>query len=252
MGGRGSHSSIASRSRTAAPTPTGPSSVADCQTFQETQTYMQGKYNILVDGTLADADFETLKAELQSVDDILSEFPQAAQGMYNRHVTADVKRNRAYASASLDGSLNLNLDKFRNDRVVEERYKSDLAAKYHPEGTTVKDILAHEMGHQLERILLERNVQYSSFDAYSRFALVDGWNKSRQATRIISEACKAAKRTPEGKGKKNNELVAEISRYATVNRSEALAECVADYHANREKAKPLSREVWKILKSELG
>lgn len=34
-------------------------------------------------------------------------------------------------------------------------------------------------------------------------------------------------------------------------RSEALAECVADYMANGSKAKPLSRAVYNVLKNEL-
>jgi len=46
--------------------------------------------------------------------------------------------------------------------------------------------------------------------------------------------------------------VAQISRYATKNRSEAMAEAVADYRANGSRAKPLSQAIWKILKRELG
>lgn len=54
------------------------------------------------------------------------------------------------------------------------------------------------------------------------------------------------------KGLTNDQLVAQISRYATKNRSEAMAEAVADYRANGSRAKPLSQAIWKILKRELG
>lgn len=72
---------------------------------------------------------------------------------------------------------------------------------------------------------------------------VKAWNKSKEAARIVGQAARQAKKMPDGKGKKNDELVAEVSRYATKNRSEALAERVADYMANGSKAKPLSRAV---------
>ena len=44
----------------------------------------------------------------------------------------------------------------------------------------------------------------------------------------------------------------EISKYALWNLNETLAEAVADYVANGENAALLSREIWKVLKKELG
>ena len=72
------------------------------------------------------------------------------------------------------------------------------------------------------------------------------------ASKVISEACRDAKKTAAGKGMKNADLIQSVSRYATTNRSETLAECVADYAANGTNAKPLSVAVWNILKRELG
>ena len=59
-------------------------------------------------------------------------------------------------------------------------------------------------------------------------------------------------KTAAGKGLTNDQLVAQISRYAAKTRSEAMAEAVADYRANGSRAKPLSQAIWKILKRELG
>lgn len=47
-------------------------------------------------------------------------------------------------------------------------------------------------------------------------------------------------------------MKSEISGYAKTNDSECLAEAVADYILNKDKAAPLSKEIWKILKKELG
>lgn len=81
---------------------------------------------------------------------------------------------------------------------------------------------------------------------------INAWNKNRFATKIVGEAARIVKKTESGKGLKNNQLVEQISRYATKNRSEALAEAVADYRANGNNAQPLSKAIWNILKRELG
>lgn len=76
--------------------------------------------------------------------------------------------------------------------------------------------------------------------------------KHKEATRIVSNAAKSVKKTSEGKGAKTDDLVLNISQYASKSRSEALAEAVSDYRANGANAKPLSRAIWAELKKELG
>ena len=85
-----------------------------------------------------------------------------------------------------------------------------------------------------------------------KYDRVDAWNKKYYSGKIISEAAANAKKTADGKGKLKAQLVSDVSRYATTSTSEALAECVRDYYINKDKAQPLSREVWKILKREFG
>ena len=117
---------------------------------------------------------------------------------------------------------------------------------FHPKNTGVLETGSHEMGHLLERALIE---QSGSEDTYSK---LDQWRKCTQAKSVVSDACKRAKKTEEGRGLINSQLKAQVSGYATADASECLAECVADYIANGEKASILSREVWKILKERLG
>ena len=87
---------------------------------------------------------------------------------------------------------------------------------------------------------------------YGTMDRINAWNKHRFATKVVGEAARAAKKTAVGKGLTNDQLVAQISRYATKNRSAAMAEAVADYRANGSRAKPLCQAIWKILKRELG
>lgn len=220
-------------------------SAGDARDFSELKQYMQDEHGVHVADGLKNCDFESVRAAAQGMEDIMREFPQAAAVIHE--LTDGESRKGAYASASFYGNVNLNPDKFRNRYALESSYSTDLFSKFHPAGTTADSIPVHEAGHLLERALIEKNMtgQHGLFK-------IPEWNKSTYSKSVIAEACKAAKKTPEGKGLKNAQLIEQVSRYATKNRSETLAECVADYHANRENARPLSREVWRILKRELG
>lgn len=220
-------------------------SAQDAKYFQDLKSYMSMNYGIRVADELQNSDFQSVKAAAQGLEDIVKEFPQAA-GLFHE-LNGDEHRDRAYASASFYGKVQLNPDKYTSRDVVEQSYKSDVASKWHPTGTTADSIPVHEAGHILERALIDKNLGHQPM-----WSQATAWNKHSEATRVIGEACKVLKRTPAGKGLKNNDFVAQVSRYARENRSETLAECVADYHANRENAAPLSREVWKILRRELG
>lgn len=88
-------------------------------------------------------------------------------------------------------------------------------------------------------------------DYISRSHQILAWNESKEAKKIISEACKRAKKTLDGKGIKNHELKLNISMYARENDSECLAEGLADYYANGEKSQILSKKIYEILKELL-
>ena len=71
------------------------------------------------------------------------------------------------------------------------------------------------------------------------------WNSSTHAKRIVNKAL-------ENTSGNNADLKQGISKYATVNESECLAEAVADYTRNGTNAAPLSKAIWKLLKGELS
>ena len=218
---------------------------SDARDFSELKQYMQDAHGIHVADGLQRCDFQSVRAAAQGMEDIMKEFPQAAAVMHE--LTDGEGRKGAYASASFYGNVNLNPEKFRNRYALEASYSSDLFSRFHPRGTTADSVPVHEAGHLLERALIEKHM-----GGQSAIFKIPEWNRSTYAKSVISEACKLAKKTEAGKGLKNNELIQNVSRYATKNRSETLAECVADYHANRGNAQPLSIAVWQILKRELG
>ena len=117
---------------------------------------------------------------------------------------------------------------------------------FHPKNTGILETGSHEMGHILELALIKQSEYEYGIQE------VIAWNDCTKAKELISEACKAVKKTPEGKGLRNAQLKSAISEYAQKNDSECLAEAVADYIANGEKSAPLSKEIWNILKDRLG
>lgn len=221
--------------------------LTSAKNFNELKSIMQSKYGITLMESVRQYDFQTVKSGLSGIATVIDEFPQMANMIES--VTSDSSTNSyAYACYSY-GKDGIRVPKiaisnhFKDGKALQESLKRD--GDFHPSNTDARSVLAHEAGHALETAITRKNYQ----DAYSQF---ENRRKRKEATRIVGQAARQVKKTPYGKGKKNNELVAEVSRYATKNRSEALAECVGDYIANGSKAHPLSKAVWSILKKEMG
>ena len=243
MGGRGAKYRAGKTVVSAAPSV--PQSAKAVKDFTELKQYMQSQYKVDFDDSLANCDWSTVKAIGESVDRLAAEFPKFVLAL--KRFTPQRLAPKTYAGANMRGGISVN-DLFYADRnKFDASYANTVKAGFHPAGTTADDVAVHEMGHVMEVALIYRNGRKWS-----------EWAKCTQATRIVGNAAKALKRTPEGRdpitGKPYNidALIAQVSRYARQNRSEAMAECVADYCRNGNKAKPLSKAVWAELKKELG
>lgn len=255
MGGRGSNSRIPTRQ--VQPTPPQPQAqpitqVSDADSLKAMDDYMKDNYNVRLDvPSLSKLDETAVRDAVQGVEDVLKEFPQA-QSVLNVVRAQNLKKG-VMANASFRGSITMGNHYFDTQQHVDASYNRSVRNKFHPQGTTYKEILAHETGHILERALIEKyELAGNSNNAWAYLSAVNAWGHNTYSSKVITEAVKAAKKTPGGKGKLTAQLISDVSGYATKNRSEALAECVADYRANGNNAKPLSVEVWKILKRELG
>lgn len=71
----------------------------------------------------------------------------------------------------------------------------------------------------------------------------NAWYNNTVSTEIVSAAAEKIKSTEFGKGKTVAELQQSISIYATMNKSEALAEAMADCYDNGENANPFSKAI---------
>lgn len=249
MGGRGGGSGFSSASKQ----PSAPTSAAETKDLHELAEYMRNLPNgIRVDeSSLSGTTFENVREAAAGVERIMNEFPQAADVFHE--LRGESLSHGVLANASYDGIIRLGKHYYaKTEDGLNQTYDANVSNGYHPAGTAKADIATHEAGHILERALIEKNILSKGNDVVTRNAAAIAWNKSQMASQVISEAAKMVKKTAAGKGMKIADMIHGVSRYAERNRSETLAECVADYTANGAKAQPLSVAVWNILKRELG
>ena len=247
MGGRGGASGFPTNAPTGGTT--APQSAADTKDLNELAQYM-ANVGITVDtASLAGQTFENVRAAAASIEFIMNEFPQAGLA-FDTLLGKDLRKG-AMACASFSGKIMLANHYFgMTEQAFASRYDQSTQNGFHPQGTNKDHVAAHEAGHVLEAALIKRSIPGGSY--WDRVEQLKAWDKSKLSGKVISEACRTVKKTPAGKGKTNDDIVKSVSGYAAKNRSEALAECVADYTANRGNANPLSVAVWNILKRELG
>lgn len=213
-----------------------PEKVLSCADFRELSDLFYQKYNISIDSSVKVLDFDSVKEGLSGVAKVLDEFPQAQQSL-NRIST----KKSGIMCAEYSGTINFN-PYYYNTRATAVSASSS-SSGFHPKGNNVISTGAHEAGHILEKALIDKSG--------ATIGIIQ-WTDCTYAKALVKDACKAAKKLPEGKGKLNSQLKNEISGYAKTDDSECVAEAVADYVLNGQNASILSKEIWKILKKELG
>ena len=208
--------------------------------FKDLKTYFKNNYNVSVSDEISKLDFKAVKQSSKGIDYVLKEFPQAKSIFKG----LDIK-NSGVMCATYNGTINFNPLYYKDYNTLKENMEQGDTTGFHPKNTGIIECGSHEMGHILERALIEK-VYIAENDK------ILAWSKCEQAKILVSNACKNVKKLKEGKGLKNNQLISQISMYAEQDKSECLAEAVADYIANKENASILSKEIWKLLKEELG
>lgn len=215
-------------------------STADAKDFTQLKDYVKQKYGMRWDNTVDALDFVSVREGLQGIERIMQEFPKARSSFQGIGT-----KNSGIMCATYHGEINFNPVYYASRQAALDAHKP---TSFHPVGNSPFGSGAHEAGHLLEKALID---QTNNGQTFPLGAL--SWKDCTYAKAVVSDACKAAKKLPECKGMTNRDLKLGISGYATSGGpSECLAEAVSDYAMNGNNAAPLSREIWKILKKELG
>lgn len=139
-----------------------------------------------------------------------------------------------------DGKYIIQINKkfFKDEKIAQVRYQKDLKARFHPKGTTYKDMGIHELGHSVTFEIIKNRYK-------NKKDIVNDWNKDITAKEIVNQAFTNLR--------VNDKLTKtilrnDISTYARRKYSETIGEAFADYYANREKSNILSKEIIKVMK----
>lgn len=225
-------------------------------TFEQVKQYA-AQNGIIIGDSLSGNYLEGLKEAVYGIEAAIKEYPNIPQQLVS--MQHGEYRPNTYAFAQYDGGVyfpNKWWETAENFDSLLNSYADDVRDHYHPSGSTVRDLAAHEVGHLIERTLIDMDVAARVRNGeriqYRNIETIKQWNSRKQATSVIAEACREVQKTSYGVGKKFDDLIGSVSEYALKNRSEALAECVCDYSANGRNANPLSVKVHDILVRRLS
>jgi SPP1 gp7 family putative phage head morphogenesis protein len=215
-------------------------SIEDVKDFDGLDSYLQKEYNIGVEDSVKQLDFTTVKSALTGCESVIKRFPGVAKTL-KQLVTSKL------GVMSCGGEkISFNPFHFQDDKKLIESCAKQSSSRWWVQNASPASIGAHETAHAIEWLMVEKNQSYM-YD----WQRVEAWNKCTEAKGVVSQACKNIKKTEYGKGKRNFQLIADISRYAQENASETMAEAFADVFANGENASPLSVEIMRLTEEKV-
>ena len=179
--------------------------------------------NILTNMNKVYNDFPQVKGQIKEIQSISHPY-----GGLN--ITPDIKDDKYI--------MQINRNKFNDEKMTEKEYNRELKSGFHPKGTTYKDMGIHELGHCVTYKII-RN-KYSTPKQ-----IANDWNKNITSKEIVEKSFKNL-----GISDKLTKdiLRKQISNYTSIDYGETIGEAFADYYANGKNSKSLSKEIIKVMK----
>ena len=179
--------------------------------------------NILTNMNKVYNDFPQVKGQIKEIQSISHPY-----GGLN--ITPDIKDDKYI--------MQINRNKFNDEKMTEKEYNRDLKSGFHPKGTTYKDMGIHELGHCVTYKII-RN-KYSTPKQ-----IANDWNKNITSKEIVEKSFKNL-----GISDKLTKdiLRKQISNYTSIYYGETIGEAFADYYSNGKNSKSLSKEIIKVMK----
>lgn len=136
----------------------------------------------------------------------------------------------------------INKDIFSSIKTLKKIYEENLQLGESVKGSSYKDILIHELGHELNFEIIRRKYNGNLKE------IQNDYNNSITANNIVNKALENM-----GIYSQDTKIktISKISNYALENGTECIGEAICDYYSNGKKANKLSKEIFKIVRSEL-
>lgn len=188
-------------------------------------------------------DPEMVEPLANSIESVLKRYP-AVKDAFGGFTTDDTpdgafsKEDGTTMAAFVNSTrmIHMNNKYYGNRSEFDERYKASLEKKFHPEGTTLDAVAVHEMSHAIDRYVSEKTIP--------KFYSTMGWDKV--STRIWNNEIKAGKKN--GNPVTTKSITESLSRYASVNPGEYLAEGLSEYLTSPN-PRPAATKVGKRVES---
>lgn len=209
--------------------------LSSCKDFNELTKYMKSTYNIDVDSSMLSLNLNVVRQPLSGFEVMAKNFPELADNM------TLIRTSSSGVMACTGEQITFNPNYFSDATKLADACKKYGNSGWWVKGATAESIGVHESAHGVEWVLCKLNPSYT-YD----WERVMAYNKCTEAQTIVGQACKNIKKTLYGKGKNNEWLKEQISRYAKDSPSETMAEAFADVYANGANANPLSLEIEKL------
>lgn len=216
----------------------------DCQTVEEVEALMkdQGWFyqTTLPNGTAFDGnqmislqgcDLETAKEIYKAHERVFTTLPQVT-GQLNS-VNAMKLKDRVYAQCHYGlghGGISVNTTYFGDAAKITKSYAGDLAAGFHPAGTTYGSIVTHELGHAVDDYLTH-TIQAAGMQ--------NSWKPKKVSAYLRPRVMKAC-------GLTVGDTKTAVSGYATQDALEWFAECFAEW-VDSPTPRPVAAEFGKQL-----
>ena len=192
--------------------------------------------------------------QLNMMNDLFNEF----DADISKHITGVYKETLgentyAVSHGGIKAKLGFNPKYYADLDRFKASYDRDVRTNWHPQGTSYEHVAVHEAGHRLSQALSEKFSQTGVLPTGETFPQgierrVQVWSDA-PTNRLIVLAKRNVKKAT---GMKADAQVWDISRYAHKNNQETYAEAITDWYVNRDKAKPLSKEIVKLTKEYLN
>lgn len=210
--------------------------------YANLSTEWKNDFNIEIDESVKELNYSSVSRALKSLRNMLNQYPEINK--YVKRISTSEHGAMVFRPNENDISLNpkffKDLDAYRN--LIKEQVERG----YWIKGTTIESDMVHESAHVLEFVFLNRNVNYKN-----TLQKENAWNNCNEAEKIVLEAFNNLRAKGIIKGKKLNDLIKDISGYASINNSEALAEAFSDCFINGNNAHEISKEIKRLVETKL-
>ena len=210
--------------------------------YANLSTEWKNDFNIEIDESVKELNYSSVSRALKSLRNMLNQYPEINK--YVKRISTSEHGAMVFRPNENDISLNpkffKDLDAYRN--LIKEQVERE----YWIKGTTIESDMVHESAHVLEFVFLNRNVNYKN-----TLQKENAWNNCNEAEKIVLEAFNNLRAKGIIKGKKLNDLIKDISGYASINNSEALAEAFSDCFINGNNAHEISKEIKRLVETKL-